>query len=242
MAIAFIVSAPSGIRRRDHRLEREGRRVRDAADGPARRPESRGDRSGRDVRRGQLDRAPLPTLSDSACRRPRRASKEAAAAAAAGTASGGPPSAGASEELKGALAAYLAAIPDGDAKSEGIQLGEAVAAKVLEARAKDGSDAPDSYRPKTKPGVYVPTADHGRLDVAEREAVRHDEPIAVPPGASDPAQERAVGRRLQRDQEPRRKGQRQAFRHGRPRTPASGSSPARSPPTRSRANWWWRRR
>ena len=84
------------------------------------------------------------------------ASKEAAAAAAAGTLLVGlhPQAEG---ELKGALAAYLAAIPNGDAKSEGIRLGEEVAAKVLEARAKDGSDAPDSYRPKTKPAVYVPT-------------------------------------------------------------------------------------
>ena len=84
------------------------------------------------------------------------ASKEAAAAAAAGTLLVGlhPQAEG---ELKGALAAYLAAIPNGDAKSEGIRLGEEVAAKVLEARAKDGSDAPDSYRPKTKPAVYVRT-------------------------------------------------------------------------------------
>jgi PAP2 superfamily len=33
-----------------------------------------------------------------------------------------------------------------------------VAAKVVEARANDGSDAPDAYRPRTTPGVYVPTA------------------------------------------------------------------------------------
>jgi hypothetical protein len=32
-----------------------------------------------------------------------------------------------------------------------------VAAKILETRAKDGADAADAYRPKTKPGVYVPT-------------------------------------------------------------------------------------
>ena len=55
------------------------------------------------------------------------------------------------------MAAYLAAIADGDAKAQGIKLGEAVAAKILEARANDGADAPDAYRPKTKPGVYVPT-------------------------------------------------------------------------------------
>jgi len=52
---------------------------------------------------------------------------------------------------------YLASIPDSDAKAEGIKLGETVAAKILEARAKDGADAPDAYRYKTKPGVYVPT-------------------------------------------------------------------------------------
>src|SRR5712672_1228593 len=84
------------------------------------------------------------------------ASKEAAAAAAAGTVLTGlyPQDA----DLKSTLAAYLATIPNSDAKSEGIRLGEAVAAKILEARAKDGADAPDTYRYKTKPGVYVPTA------------------------------------------------------------------------------------
>ena len=60
-------------------------------------------------------------------------------------------------EMKAALAAYLASIPDGAAKSDGVTLGAAVAAKVLEARANDGSGAPDAYRPRTTPGVYVPT-------------------------------------------------------------------------------------
>src|SRR5262245_18629159 len=60
-------------------------------------------------------------------------------------------------ELKAATTAYLSNIPDGDAKSEGIRLGEVVAGKILEARAKDGADAADAYRPKAKPGVYVPT-------------------------------------------------------------------------------------
>jgi hypothetical protein len=61
-------------------------------------------------------------------------------------------------EMKVALANYLAPLPDGAAKSNGIQLGETVAAKILEARANDGSGAPDAYRPRTTPGVYVPTA------------------------------------------------------------------------------------
>src|SRR5882672_3439624 len=51
------------------------------------------------------------------------------------------------------MAAYLATIPNSEAKSEGIKLGEAVAVRVLQPRAKDGSDDPDAYRPKTKPGV-----------------------------------------------------------------------------------------
>jgi hypothetical protein len=60
-------------------------------------------------------------------------------------------------EMKTALATYLASIPDGAAKSDGVRLGEAIAAKVIEARADDGCDAPDAYRPRTSPGVYVPT-------------------------------------------------------------------------------------
>jgi hypothetical protein len=90
----------------------------------------------------------LPTASTT--------SKEAAATAAAGLilASLLPQ---VQEQARGMTASYLASIPDSDAKSAGIKLGEAVAAKILEARAKDGADAPDSYRYKTKPGVYVPT-------------------------------------------------------------------------------------
>src|SRR6266853_1567844 len=84
-------------------------------------------------------------------------SKEAAAAAAAAAVLA-TIDAKTADEMKGALATYLAAIPDGAAKSDGVKLGEAVAAKVLEARANDGSDAPDAYRPRTSPGVYVPTA------------------------------------------------------------------------------------
>src|SRR4029077_4417480 len=84
-------------------------------------------------------------------------SKEAAAAAAAATilSTVDTKTAG---EMKTTLAAYLAQLPDGAAKSDGITLGETVAAKVIEARTNDGCDAPDAYRPRTTPGVYVPTA------------------------------------------------------------------------------------
>ena len=87
---------------------------------------------------------------------PTDASKEAAAAAAAhGVLAQLFPKDG--EELRAALTGYLAPMPEGSSKSEGVKLGEAVAAKTLMDRQGDGADAPDAYRPKTKPGVYIPT-------------------------------------------------------------------------------------
>jgi hypothetical protein len=87
----------------------------------------------------------------------RETSKEAAAATAAGTVLIKLLPEAASD-IQVALKSYLAAIPEGDAKSGGIKLGEAVAAKTLEARANDGSSAADAYRPVTTAGVYIPTA------------------------------------------------------------------------------------
>ena len=58
-------------------------------------------------------------------------------------------------------AAYVAAlkdIPDGPAKTQGIVLGEQVAAAVQADRAGDGTNEPDTYRPFASPGVYVTTA------------------------------------------------------------------------------------
>lgn len=51
----------------------------------------------------------------------------------------------------------LAAVPDGGPKSNGIQLGEQVAAEILTLRAQDGVDAPNTYRSYTAAGTYVPT-------------------------------------------------------------------------------------
>jgi hypothetical protein len=85
------------------------------------------------------------------------ASKDAAAAAAAGTVLAGvnPQT---QLTMKSLLESYLATIPDSPAKAEGIRIGEAVAAKILEERANDGARAPDTYRPRTTAGIYVPTA------------------------------------------------------------------------------------
>jgi hypothetical protein len=83
-------------------------------------------------------------------------SKETAAAVAAGMVLAGlhPKDA---EELNSLMGTYLATIPPGAAKSEGIKVGQEIAAKIIAERKVDGADAPDAYRPKTRPGVYVPT-------------------------------------------------------------------------------------
>jgi hypothetical protein len=84
------------------------------------------------------------------------ASKEAAAAAAAGMVlSKLVPEAAA--DVQAAATSYLATLPDGEAKANGIKLGEQSAQAMLDARANDGFSARDAYRPRTMPGVYVPT-------------------------------------------------------------------------------------
>jgi hypothetical protein len=88
---------------------------------------------------------------------PPGASKEAAASVAAATVLSRlhPPDAA---KIDAMLKEYLAQMPDGQPKSDGIALGLRVADGVLTMRANDGADAPDSYRPRTTPGRYVATA------------------------------------------------------------------------------------
>jgi hypothetical protein len=93
--------------------------------------------------------AQLPTVPDT--------SKDAAAAVAAGTALKKLVPEAASD-VQAALTSYLATIPDSEAKSNGIKLGEAVATNIVDARGNDGSSIADSYRPITTAGVYIPTA------------------------------------------------------------------------------------
>ncbi|MEW6332130.1 MAG: vanadium-dependent haloperoxidase [Pseudomonadota bacterium] len=59
--------------------------------------------------------------------------------------------------IDSACKAALSAIPDGQAKTDGIAVGEKAAAAVLALRAGDGAATPESYRPRTTPGNYVPT-------------------------------------------------------------------------------------
>jgi hypothetical protein len=53
--------------------------------------------------------------------------------------------------------AYLARIPDGDAKTRGVKLGEEMALLAIKSRLNDGYGAPNAFRPVTQPGVYTET-------------------------------------------------------------------------------------
>src|SRR5262245_53869999 len=57
-----------------------------------------------------------------------------------------------------AYAASLREIPEGPAMYDGILLGEKIAAALYEDRSNDATSAPDTYRPITSPGTWIPTA------------------------------------------------------------------------------------
>ena len=61
------------------------------------------------------------------------------------------------QDIDSSYQTSLAAVPDGELKSKGIQLGEQVAAEILALPAKDGAGAQNTYRPYTPAGTYVPT-------------------------------------------------------------------------------------
>lgn len=61
------------------------------------------------------------------------------------------------KDLDATLMKLLADIPEGPERKNGIALGKKAAAGMLALRANDGSGVTESYRPFTKPGVYVPT-------------------------------------------------------------------------------------
>jgi len=68
-------------------------------------------------------------------------------------------------KLDADLAASLASVAEGESKAKGIDLGRKAAAGIIALRANDGSNAPESYRPYTTAGVYVPTTMPASLTV-----------------------------------------------------------------------------
>jgi hypothetical protein len=86
---------------------------------------------------------------------PRGASEDAAAASAAhDVLAHYLPSQAAT--LDAALATSLALIPDGPSKSDGIQVGQSVAARWLAVRVGDGLETPIVYTPGNGPGIWEP--------------------------------------------------------------------------------------
>jgi len=101
-----------------------------------------------------IDRRYEPYAYDAVARR--GASPEAAVAAAAhGVLIVRIPNQKAS--LDAALAAALASIPDGRAKTDGVATGRMAAAAILARRADDGSDVVRPYKPGAALGVWRPT-------------------------------------------------------------------------------------
>src|SRR5256884_8837101 len=59
--------------------------------------------------------------------------------------------------MDAAFAAMLEKVPDSPARVAGIALGEKVAGAFFADRQNDATNAPDTYRPLTRPGAWVPT-------------------------------------------------------------------------------------
>jgi len=61
-------------------------------------------------------------------------------------------------DFKAGLDDYVKTLPAASTDvAKGIRLGELVAQQIFDSRAADGATGIDSYRPRTQPGVYVPT-------------------------------------------------------------------------------------
>src|SRR5262249_26302534 len=95
-----------------------------------------------------------------AARLPLQAAPGAAVEAAGAAATRATPAAvgsGAPAPLDRAYQAAMALLPEGPATTAGLAVGEQAATAILAWCAADGFDKPDSYRPPTSPGGYVPT-------------------------------------------------------------------------------------
>ena len=60
-------------------------------------------------------------------------------------------------KVDAAYAAALVPLPESAARTAGIAIGEQAAAAAIADRADDATNAPDTYRPVTTPGAWIPT-------------------------------------------------------------------------------------
>ena len=143
-----------------------------------------------------------------------------------------PPACGAAgiATVEAAYTAALAAIPDGDAKSQGVAVGEAAAAAIVALRSDDhANDAPlvdVDYPQGTEPGEYKFTPGFEfalAAQVGFGDAVRARRQLAVRERSAIPVGQQALRRRLQRGQGARRPRRQRHERPSRPRSPSSGS-------------------
>lgn len=86
------------------------------------------------------------------------------------------------DAVEAAYEKAIAAIPDGDARNAGIAIGERAAADVIARKHGDGYEAPESYRPVTQPGVYVPTTIPAVPQWPQRKTWLLDSPSQFRPG------------------------------------------------------------
>jgi len=90
---------------------------------------------------------------------------------------------GQSESFQKALTSSLSQIADDEAKRFGVSLGERVAQEILGTRAAELANSPNTYRPQTAPGVYVPTTLPVATEVARFKPWLMQEPAQFRPGA-----------------------------------------------------------
>lgn len=86
------------------------------------------------------------------------------------------------DKIEAAHAAAIASVPNGPAKEAGMKVGEEAAAAVLADRATDDSSVPDTYRPITAPGVWVPTTPPLTAQYARARPWGFDKPDRFRPG------------------------------------------------------------
>ena len=186
---------PTGLRRCGHRLEQHCGRDRGRWQTAPRRglPRGGGRPDGRLRRRQRHYQALSPT------RVPLQAAPGAsveAAVAAANRATLAALAPGQQAPIDQAYQAALATLPDGPAKTAGSRWGQTATA-ILALCAGDGFDTPESYRPQTTPGVYVPTVLPDIAHMARSQALAAGQRRPVPPGTAAEPHQRRVGARLQ---------------------------------------------